>query len=149
MFDIKMNDKYKQCIAKFLKIDVTDLNKKDGDHWGLDMYNGWAVGTDEEATKAAGEYIEETLWAFNSSFLAEQTELPESVFEALQPQCENSNDAVRALIDKTCGLEDFTQAAIGADGRGHFLASYDGEEGYKYYTDEQGDEQTLYFYRID
>ena len=89
------------------------------------------------------------MWAFNDEFLAEMTGLPAVIFKALQPQCENSNDAVLALVDKTCGLEDFAQTAIDADGRGHFLATYDGEEHEESFTDEQGDEQTLYFYRID
>lgn len=144
-----MTDKYEQCIADFLEVDADGLLREDCEHWGLEVYEGYAVGTDEEADKAAKEYIKETLWAFNDEFLAEMTGLPAVIFKALQPQCENSNDAVLALVDKTCGLEDFAQTAIDADGRGHFLATYDGEEHEESFTDEQGDRQILNFYRID
>ena len=33
-----------------------------------------------------------------------------------------------ALIKKTCGLQHFIAKAVQADGSGHFLASYDGDE---------------------
>ena len=144
-----MTDNYKQAIADFLEIDIEDLKLEEHEHWGLEVYNGYAVGTDEEATEAAGKNIKDSLWSFRAEFLAEMTDIPSSVFEALQPQCENSNDAVRVLIEKTCGLEDFIESAIDSDGRGYYLASYDFEEHEASFTDEQSDEQTLYFYRID
>lgn len=45
-----------------------------------------------------------------------------------EKHCEDANDTIRALIDNSCGLDDFVEAAISADGRGHFLNSYDSNE---------------------
>jgi hypothetical protein len=39
--------------------------------------------------------------------------------------CEGANELVRALIED---MDAFIEDAIGADGRGHFLSSYDGNE---------------------
>jgi hypothetical protein len=88
----------------------------------------YMVLTEHERYKKAKEYIQETLWAFNPSFLAKKTGLPEEVFRALSEKCEDENDAILALVEKTCGLDDFVKSAIEADGYGHFLAYYDGEE---------------------
>ncbi len=89
----------------------------------------WVVYPDyDEAEKAASEDISQLLWAFNAGFLASATGLPECVFEALQGDCEGSNDTFEAIIQATCGLEEFTESAISDDGLGHFLSSYNGEE---------------------
>lgn len=86
----------------------------------------YLVLTDYEADEAATKYIEESLWSFNSGFLASATGLPAEVFKALQDKCEG--DAVYKLVEATCGVDSFVEAAISADGRGHFLACYDGKE---------------------
>ena len=89
----------------------------------------YMVLSEQERNEKVKEYIQETLWAFRSSFLAKETGLPEKVFHALTEQCESGNDAILALVEKTCGLDAFVKAAVEADGYGHFLASYDGREG--------------------
>ena len=88
----------------------------------------YLVLTEQERNEKVKEYIQDTLWAFIPSFLAEETGLPEEVFRALSEQCESGNDAILALIEETCGLDAFVEAAVEADGYGHFLSSYDGEE---------------------
>ena len=105
-------------------------------------WDDYLVCTDEEADELAVEYIEDSLWAFNPSFLAGQTGVNATVFEALSKDCESANEPILSIIESTCGLESFTDAAISADGRGHFLNTYDGHE------DEQvvGD-NTYYIYR--
>ena len=55
---------------------------------------------------------------------------------------EDANDALTALIEAGSGMEDFIDAAINADGRGHFLASYDGEE-------IESDCRNVFAYRIN
>jgi hypothetical protein len=50
--------------------------------------------------------------------------------------CEDANEIVRAMIGER--MDDFVSQAIGADERGHFLSSYDGEE------NQQGE---FYIYR--
>jgi hypothetical protein len=88
----------------------------------------YLVLTDDEADEAATEYIKESLWSFNSDFLASETGLPAEVFKALQDKCEDSNDAVSKLVEATCGVDSFVETAISADGRGNFLGAYDSEE---------------------
>lgn len=88
----------------------------------------YRVLTEDEADDAAREYIEDSLWAFNSNFLAGETGLPVVVFDALSRECESANDAVRSIVDGSCGIDEFVSEAIKADGRGHFLNSYDGNE---------------------
>lgn len=89
------------------------------------------VLTDEEATKTATEQIEADLWAFNYDFLAKHSEIiskiPKRRWVEVQGEiCEDLNPLVRTVIGE--GFADLAAAAIEADGRGHFLAPYDGEE---------------------
>ena len=42
-----------------------------------------------------------------------------------EKECENANDTILALID---GIDKFVENAVDADGRGHFLSSYDSKE---------------------
>lgn len=90
--------------------------------------NDYLVLTDEEADNAAADYIAESLWCFNASFLADNTGLPEEVFTALQDKCEGANDTFRKLVDAAGDFDALVSDAIGADGRGHYLSSYDGHE---------------------
>jgi hypothetical protein len=86
----------------------------------------YLLGTDSEMDEEVTEEIKDSLWAFNSDFLAGQTELPSEVFEALSEKCESGNDAIERIVDKTCGLDSLVEAAVQADGRAHFLNRYDG-----------------------
>jgi hypothetical protein len=88
----------------------------------------YMVLSEHERYEKTKEYIQKSLWAFRPSFLAKETGLPEKVFHALTEQCESGNDAILALVEKTCGLDAFIKAAIKADSYGHFLSSYDGKE---------------------
>ena len=88
----------------------------------------YLVLDDDEADAACREYIKDSLWAFNPSFLAGETGIDQSVFEALASQCEDANPALRSIINGSCGFDDFVKTAISTDGRGHFLSMYDGEE---------------------
>jgi hypothetical protein len=88
----------------------------------------WALFTDEEADKAVKSYIEESLWAFNKSFLSDQTGLPEEVFSTLQQDGESSNDAILSIVKKCGDMDTLVSDAVSSDGRGHFLSPYDGHE---------------------
>lgn len=126
------NTSKESALAMYLGCEVDELTPSKWAHYGLVVFsyggNDYAIGTDEEADKAITENIESMVWSFNANFLANQTGLPQEVFEALQPQCENANDAILACVKQTCGLEKFIAKAVSSDGRGHFLSSYDGEE---------------------
>ena len=96
-----------------------DMHTEDG---------SYLVLTDQEADERVKDYIKDSVWAFNSWFLANQTGLPDEVFERLSEGCENSNEAILALVEQHCGLDNFVEEAVCADGRGHFLSDWDGSE---------------------
>ncbi|MCK4518213.1 hypothetical protein KAT92_05515 [Candidatus Babeliales bacterium] len=87
----------------------------------------YVVLTDEEAQLETTKSIVDYLWAFRSEFLAKWIPLPAvDIASMSESLCEDASKPFTLLIgDK---LEDFVQAAIKADGRGHFLATYDGKE---------------------
>jgi hypothetical protein len=55
--------------------------------------------------------------------------------------CEDANPPVEALIKD---MDHFVSDAISADGRGHFLSSYDSEE-----QETEIDSITYYYYRLN
>lgn len=118
-------------LAAHLDIDPLDVTEATygNNEWDAEGAT-YLVLTDDEADAAVIDYIRESVWAFNAEFLASETGLDAAVFEALQPQCEGANAAILTLIEKLAedGLEGFAAEAVRYDGRGHFLAQYDGEE---------------------
>lgn len=105
------------------------------EHYGMtviDAENGeYAVTTDySDLENAAGEYIKDTVWAFNADFIIEHSKCLDydkpsrEIIACIQDKCENGNDAMTRLIDD---MDEFIDDAISADGIGHFLSSYDGE----------------------
>lgn len=126
-----MNAKLK-ALAKFLEADVIEFEATPYDADTFEHDSGeYRVLTDAEADKAAREYILDTLWAFRAEFIAAHanTRLDDAAIKALSKMqgelCESANPLVRALIRD---IDQFVDDAIKADGRGHFLASYDFEE---------------------
>ena len=110
------------------KVDLEGTCVDDADTIFTTNMGEYIVLRGDEAYQKATEYIEDTLWAFNSNFLAGYTGVDESVFEQLSLQYESANVPVRTLIQANGGLEGFVDEAISADGLGHFLSQYDGEE---------------------
>ena len=125
-------------------------NKSTWEHYRLpvlELADGeYAVAlSDEDADSAAKEYIENSLWAFNSDTLEELTGIPNEMFSAVQEaRCESSNDAIRICVDATCGIESFVDNVLESDSRGFYLSSYNSEEIEHYFDDE-----TIYLYRIN
>jgi hypothetical protein len=122
-----------RALCAFLDCEPDDVSLERYDHYGLNLYSAsggdYAVGTDEEADAAAMEYIKESVWAFNASFLASFTGLPEEMFRGMQDKDEDTNDAFLICVERADGgLKAFVEEAISSDGRGHFLSGYDGEE---------------------
>lgn len=107
--------------------------------------NEYMVLTDGEADNKASEYIKESLWAFNADFIIQNTDLPWEAKEMIESfqrdKCEGANETIAAMITD---IDDFIEAAISADGRGHFLNTYDGEENEIFVNGE-----TFYIYRIN
>ena len=124
------------ALAQYLDCDPSELSEESHDYYGLPVYSlgsqEYAIGDDSQADDAARAYVESSLWAFNADFILSECELPSELEDGIramqEKQCESCNDAILALVEKTCGLDSFVQSAISADGRGNFLASYDGDE---------------------
>ena len=129
-----MDNKIK-TLAEYLGVSAENL-RDNGDNY-FQVVDGmeYLVLTDGEADEKTQEYIEDSLWAFNSEFILETCGLDsnsnaiDSLRKMQENSCEGCNDFIRALVDGTCGIDAFVEAAILADGRGHFLSTYDGEEG--------------------
>ena len=124
-----------ETLAAILGIDIEGITESKWDTYGLRTFEAdggeYAIGTNEECDEAAADYIRETVWAFQGWFIADHS--PEGLtsqnIDALRgDSCEDANAALIALIEAGSGMADFIDAAIKADGRGHFLAGYDGEE---------------------
>lgn len=100
------------------------------DFYGLTMIKidgaEYAIGNEEEAVKAAKEYISESVWTFNSDFLACHSCLSSKTIKMIQEKC--SEDCNDELKDTIADFDHFCDDAIGTDGLGHFLSPYDGEE---------------------
>ena len=117
------------ALANFLECDYEDISEASyGNNTFKYGNQEYLVLTDSEADDVVAEYIKESAWAFNASFLSSMTRLPEDMFIAVQDKCESSNDAVLQCIEQSCGLDEFVEQAVSADGRGHFLSGYDGNE---------------------
>lgn len=105
------------------------------------------VLTDAEADEKCAEAIKDSLWAFNTSFISSHTRkglnaaVEKSLEKTQRELCEDANPLIEAIIED---MDAFVQDAIGADGRGHFLAQYDGEE-----RDESVNGTTYYIYRTN
>jgi len=116
--------------------ECTDESETDGKH---------IVLTDEEADEKAAEYIKYSLWAFNAGFIIQHSKLPYEAEEMIQAyqekECESANDTIKALITN---IDNFISDAISADGRGHFMSSYDGKENEVKVLDT-----TFFIYRIN
>ena len=113
-------------------------------HLRSDFWEFYWVLTDEEANEKCASCISESLTNFSASFLADETGLDKSVFEALnKTDWQARQDAIECIIKSTCGMESFIKAAIAESGRGFFLSTTgDNHEGEITYNDT-----TYYIYR--
>ena len=119
------------ALALHLGIDAEDVEAGFGGAYCADGLGEFYVLRREEAEERARDYIRETVWAFRADFLAAYT--PDGIdaegLEALRgDRCEGANAGFLALIEAGAGFDRFADDAIAADGLGHFLATYDGEE---------------------
>jgi hypothetical protein len=121
----------RKALSKAVECKIKEVEHTDGAEFKAEGAE-YLVLTDKEAEGEMIEYVRESAWAFNASFILSECGLDYSGIDSLksmqEKSCESANDFILSLIKKTCGLESFASAAEGADGRGHFLSSYDGEE---------------------
>lgn len=140
------------ALAKFLgEEDLSKFSEDNNYENGIEYDNAetYLVLTDEEANEKVAEEIKNTLWAFHADFIIQHCKnyddmgiyevdaAIESLQKAQENQCENLNGLVYALIDD---IDEFIENAVIADGRGHFISSYDGKE---------NEQDSLYIYRVE
>jgi len=137
MNEIKLNHGKRIDFSEWASDNLTEVEEYNEN----DFDNDYLVLTDEEADEKAKEQILDSVWAFNASFLASETDIDVEVFEAIQNngRCESNNKAILSMIDDE---DSFVEAAISADGRGHFLSPYDSNE-----NEETVEGQIFYIYR--
>lgn len=133
-----------EALANFLECEIEELEQTTYDENIFEYGNQeYLVLTDEEADEKAKEEITESLWAFNTSFILEHTniewnERTEKAIQKMQEElCEDANEIIKAMIED---IDEFVEDAISSDGRGHFLSQYDGEE---------NEEENYFIYRTN
>jgi hypothetical protein len=143
MSEVYVSENRVKALASFLGCEEDEITPQIP--WGDDKIavqfdapgGEYLVLTDGEASFLAKEKILESAWCFQPHFLkshfreevfenaGDEDELMESLAEVTGRLCESANGLIKALIaDKN----EFVQDAIEADGRGHFISGYDGEE---------------------
>jgi hypothetical protein len=120
------------ALKRHLECDYADLSDD-----GENRYTGpgradYLVLTDEEADERTLESLRETAWAFRSSFLSRyvpalrNSRAAKAWEKVVGDLCEDANDLVLALLGDRA--DEAMGDAMSEDGRGHTLASYDGEQ---------------------
>ncbi len=120
-----------ESLAKFLETDTDEITQ--GYNENIFEYGNqeYLVLTKEEADNAVKDNIEESVWAFNANFILDHTSIEwnariEKSLKRMQEELsEDANELLKAMISD---FDEFVEDAIESDGRGHFLAGYDGEE---------------------
>jgi len=134
-----------RVVALSKHLELTEEEKKELLYQSIYSYcfgnEEYMILTDDEADEKVAEYIKETVWAFNPSFLSCHSGIDEDVFKLLQEKCESSNEAILKLIKD---FDHFVEDAVSSDGRGHFLSSYNGEE-----NEQEHNNETYYIYRTN
>lgn len=119
----------------------TEIEEISNEQFHVDSLNDeFYVLTDDEADEKAKDYILNSVWAFNPYFLQCHTGIDSEIFELLADKCESSNDAILSMIKDQ---DEFVEDAIHSDGRGHFIACYDGFE-----HEINVDDEDFYIYKI-
>ena len=122
-------------VAAIENVDPADCDATERQSGGFDVRCGdrdYLVCTDDQATAEATAYVTDSLWAFRSEFLRDyvpalRDDRACAAFDRMREVLsEDANGLVLALVGDR--LDELVRDAIAADGRGHFLASYDGAE---------------------
>lgn len=87
----------------------------------------YLVLTGDEADRQSERLLEESLWAFDPEWLASHSDdIPAEAFGALaEVYSEDASALIKRMIQD---WDHFVGHTIMTDGRGHFLAAYDGAE---------------------
>jgi len=140
-----------RAAAEYLNEEPDEIDEQPYNNYGLRVFSSGsmevAVGDDDDAYDAASKSIKESLWTFKADFIGNHTRIKlklnavNALEKVLGVLCESTNDLVENLIDN---FDDFVEDAISADGRGHFLSTWDGEE-----NEVEIDGELYFVYRIN
>ena len=144
-----MDDRKRAALAVHLDIDADVIAVRDYDDClfgDSDFGREYLVLTDEEATQRAIDAARDSLWSFRGAFWGCYTNLSPGSVKAIEKAqgilCEDAGPVLAAIVGAR--LDEMLIDAIDVDGRGHFLAGYDGEENA---IDHNG--ETFYVYRVN
>jgi hypothetical protein len=96
----------------------------------------YLVLTDDEAEDLADETIRQTVWAFNSDWLADFMPngiLAEHITMMRGDRCEDANEMLTALVEAGRGMDALVERSIAADGRQAFIGDRGDEHDYDGY----------------
>jgi uncharacterized protein (TIGR02996 family) len=138
-----------KALASYLEMPEEDIDSSHYASVGFGTGSGdYLVLTDDEAEARARETAQNDLWALGAEYLADYIPVANrrvlvKAIKAIQEKCsEDANEVLSLLLGSN--LDDLLDSAISADGRGHFLSGYDGEENEVSYNGI-----SLYIYRVN
>lgn len=146
-----MKNERKEVLERFLNGEK--VFPQDGGHFETAGGKEFLVLTEKEANEKAREELLNSLWAFNADFILrhsknynlmhnfEKKAALDALKDAQAKSCESLNGLMFAIIDD---INKFIDDAITADGRGHFISFYDGEE-----HEEELNGKAYFIYRIN
>lgn len=137
-----------EALAAYLEVEVDSLTEGYDDNRFELGQQEYLIVTDDDADRLVADAIRESLWAFNAEWIVEHSILPyssatiDAVKLVQERMCEDANEFVESILED---FTDFVDESVSADGRGHFLAGYDGDE--TEYEDADG--EYWYIYRVN
>lgn len=142
------NETKMKALAKFLEIPIYDVLESRHDETVFEADGmEYLVLTDDEADEKARESILESVWAFRPEFLVVHSTLDAETISIIQRA--KFEDANAPLIRTIEDVDHFVDDSVMADGRGHFLSHYDGQENEQGMTLQNGIRVTLFIYRMN
>lgn len=125
-------DERRRALALHINVSLDDVDTAEYGSYSFEADGEeWLVLTAEEAEEACEERIRDELWAFNADFLVRYVPngiTAEHLEKMRGNSCEDINDAFVALVESGGSFSALVEDAISADGMGHFLSHYDGNE---------------------
>lgn len=136
------SDKVIEKVLELIDLTIDDVIIKDK---AISSGNSeWVVFSDRDADRSVYEFIKESLWSFRPKFISEMTGYDNDEVITLLTENEFEDGKLIEIVEHSCGLDNFVNEAIKADGRGHFLSTYDGQE-----TEIRVNGEYYYVYRVN
>jgi hypothetical protein len=146
---MRFTEDHVNALASFLQCGTSEISPSHnffGDAPVFDVSGGeYLVCDADEKQEALNGRIEEMLWMFNPSFLANWADIDEEVIKIIQEsKYDDANEPIKKLVNWPKTSADIVETAERDDGAGQFLSGYDGEEHEFYHNG-----QDWFIYRIN